>query len=178
MNGVKFCFKCNTEKSIDDFCKATSTPDGLQFYCRSCTREANRLSYAKKHPDYQPRRKGRDVERQRDYHEQWRQGKRATELEYESNWRARNPESNRLRHHRRSARLNHAKGFATPEQIKQRIDYYGRRCAYCGGPFEQLDHVIAISKGGAHWPANLRPCCSQCNAKKGQRHWKDWLLSI
>ena len=178
MNGIKFCSKCNSDKSTNNFCKASSTTDGLQFYCRSCTREANRISYAKKHPNYQPRRKGRDIENKKAYHEQWRRDKRDIELVYERNWRARNPEANRLRHHQRMARLNHAKGFATSEQIKQRIDYYGWRCAYCGGSFEQLDHVIPISKGGTNWPANLRPCCSRCNAKKGQKYWKDWLLSI
>jgi len=40
-------------------------------------------------------------------------------------------------------------------------------CAYCGGQWETLDHVIPISKGGDSSRANLLPCCHFCKRSKG-----------
>lgn len=46
------------------------------------------------------------------------------------------------------------------------------RCAYgCGRPATEMDHVHALSKGGRHIPANVVPCCSEDNAKKGTQTW-------
>jgi 5-methylcytosine-specific restriction endonuclease McrA len=42
-------------------------------------------------------------------------------------------------------------------------------CAYCGLQTNRLaqDHVIPVSKGGAHTLANILPACQPCNSKKG-----------
>lgn len=66
----------------------------------------------------------------------------------------------------RRARKAGAGGCATAAQVRARIDYYGGVCAYCGGPYEHLDHVIALARGGTNWPANLRPSCACCNLTK------------
>lgn len=175
---MKICARCRVDKPVIAFSKLSSSKDGLCYYCRSCSRQVCRLSYAKDKPDYKPRRKGLDIARQRTYHKQWRKDKRAIELTYERMWRLKHPEDNRLRRHRRQARLLNSKGIATSQQIKARIDYYGQRCAYCGGTFQHLDHVIPISKGGTNWPANLRPCCLTCNSRKGDQDWRLWLKII
>jgi len=44
-----------------------------------------------------------------------------------------------------------------------------RRCAYCRGAGDTIDHVIPRSRGGAHSWANCVACCSKCNAKKADR---------
>ncbi len=61
------------------------------------------------------------------------------------------------------------------------------RCFYCGVPFRRdipiagdrdwllpqktsamgVDHDLPLKRGGANRLSNLRPCCSQCNSKKG-----------
>lgn len=64
-------------------------------------------------------------------------------------------------------------GHPTAESIRQRMAYFGNRCWICGGPFEQVDHVKPLSKGGAHCLANLRPSCASCNNRKRAR----WPLS-
>lgn len=33
---TKVCSKCGKEKSVDDFCRCNSTPDGLQRWCKEC----------------------------------------------------------------------------------------------------------------------------------------------
>lgn len=68
-------------------------------------------------------------------------------------------------------------GLVTPNHINARIAFYGSRCAYCGGPYEHLDHVIPLARGGKHCPANLRPACAPCNLSKKDKLLKDWLAS-
>lgn len=47
------------------------------------------------------------------------------------------------------------------------------RCHYCRDlmPARKatLDHAIPRSQGGTYAPENLRPCCPDCNRKKGSR---------
>ncbi|HEY7814653.1 MAG TPA: HNH endonuclease [Nakamurella sp.] len=45
----------------------------------------------------------------------------------------------------------------------------GRRCAYCGGPGDTVDHVVPQSRGGSgHWD-NLVCACRACNNRKADR---------
>jgi 5-methylcytosine-specific restriction endonuclease McrA len=67
------------------------------------------------------------------------------------------------------ARKAQAKGTATLEQVKARIEYYGGLCWICKAPYREIDHVIPLTKGGTNWPANLRPICRSCNASKGNK---------
>jgi 5-methylcytosine-specific restriction endonuclease McrA len=42
-------------------------------------------------------------------------------------------------------------------------------CQYCGGPAENIDHVLPRSKGGLHTWENVVACCRRCNLRKGDR---------
>jgi len=55
-------------------------------------------------------------------------------------------------------------------------------CVYCGKPAETWDHIIAIVKDGkfsgyGHQVGNLIPCCKDCNSKKGNRNWREFLTT-
>lgn len=54
----------------------------------------------------------------------------------------------------------------TLTQLNQRIAYYGDRCWICHAPWEHVDHVKPLKKGGPHMLANLRPACGSCNQSK------------
>jgi 5-methylcytosine-specific restriction endonuclease McrA len=43
------------------------------------------------------------------------------------------------------------------------------QCQYCGGPAENLDHVVPRSRGGLHVWENVVAACRRCNAKKEDR---------
>lgn len=45
----------------------------------------------------------------------------------------------------------------------------GWTCQYCGGPAENVDHVVPRSRGGTHTWANVVACCRRCNARKENR---------
>lgn len=55
------------------------------------------------------------------------------------------------------------------------MSVFGNKCAYCGGKFEHIDHVIPMIKGGYHCLANLRPACKLCNLRKGRKSYKDFI---
>lgn len=50
----------------------------------------------------------------------------------------------------------------------------GKRCAYCPGPPETLDHVIPLQRGGTNYEGNLVPCCRRCNGSKTDRLIVEW----
>ena len=73
---------------------------------------------------------------------------------------------------RRRARKRDARGSASGAQIAARVAVYGGLCAYCGKvPYQDIDHVVALIRGGTNWPANLRPSCKRCNVLKAEETW-------
>jgi len=40
------------------------------------------------------------------------------------------------------------------------------KCAYCGGNFEEMDHIIQIEDGGGTTVGNVAPSCKRCNLDK------------
>ncbi len=85
-------------------------------------------------------------------------------------WEARNPERMKLhwadKQRRRQASVKLR--FTIP-QLRQRLEYWGFRCWICRDPYEAIDHVKPLSKGGWHALMNLRPICGTCNGSKGAR---------
>ena len=77
-------------------------------------------------------------------------------------------EIHRLQSSRRRARISNALVIPfTDDQLRQRIAYYGGKCWICRvAPYEHIDHVKPISRGGAHILSNLRPACAACNQRK------------
>lgn len=39
-------------------------------------------------------------------------------------------------------------------------------CAECGEPATEVDHVVALTKGGTHDADNLRSLCKPCHTRK------------
>jgi hypothetical protein len=66
----------------------------------------------------------------------------------------------------------------TAADIARRFWLFGNACAYCGcdGPL-QVDHVVAITRGGLHTPDNLVPACKRCNISKNAQRVEAWYLS-
>ena len=56
------------------------------------------------------------------------------------------------------------------------------RCAYCGDVSTEWDHLrpLVIKRrptGFISEIANLVPACGKCNQSKGNKHWRDWIIS-
>jgi hypothetical protein len=63
----------------------------------------------------------------------------------------------------------------TDSQRNAHVIKLGRRCIYCGGPFQHLDHFVPLSRGGAHGLSNLVPSCQLCNLRKHDKLPTEWL---
>ena len=56
------------------------------------------------------------------------------------------------------------------------------RCAYCGNKASEWDHLRPLvlqrrPTGFVSEIANLVPACGKCNQSKGNKPWRDWMLS-
>jgi 5-methylcytosine-specific restriction endonuclease McrA len=51
------------------------------------------------------------------------------------------------------------------------LSAHNHACAYCqrNDRSLEMDHVIALTKGGKHCPTNIVPACKPCNSSKGNR---------
>lgn len=93
-------------------------------------------------------------------------------------WAKNNPTKVIAMNARRRARKHDAPGgtYTTAAHIAARWEMFGGRCWICGCPAEATDHMIALAKGGSHWPSNLRPICEHHNAVKHARSYKEFLV--
>lgn len=71
----------------------------------------------------------------------------------------------------------------SPDQEKEWMKFFPEKtCAYCGKKATHLDHLYAfivdrMPTGYGTEPANLVPCCTECNQPKGNMHWEDFMRS-
>lgn len=193
----KVCTKCN--KSLDKslFNKEKKNKDGLTSCCKSCHSfswkkfnaansdhvKRSRNEWARKHPE--------KVKESRQKH--YKKNKDAV-LKRSKNYLKTHPQIRKSITHRyylknklyyklkcaerkaRKQRLTIVK-FSTV-QFEQRMSVFGDKCFYCGGPFQHVDHAIALIRNGYHCLANLRPSCESCNLRKGSKSFTEFLSEI
>ncbi len=47
------------------------------------------------------------------------------------------------------------------------LDHFAWRCAYCcAKPYQIMEHIISVTKGGETSASNVVPCCIRCNRLK------------
>jgi 5-methylcytosine-specific restriction endonuclease McrA len=109
----------------------------------------------------------------------WVEANRARVRAYKNAWGRRNKTKRRLWSAKRRAQKRAAMVVRiTVEGLRGRMAVFGNRCAYCGGPFEHVEHVIALARGGPHILANLRPSCGPCNDRKGAMDHRRWFTLV
>jgi hypothetical protein len=126
-----------------------------------------------------------------DASKKWRQNNKQAFLKASQTWKKNNQDQYRQKHRewiknnaelvrkynqkRRALKFDATIQDFTLRELNDRMSVFYFRCAYCGGPFEQIDHVIPLSKGGKHCLSNLRPACRFCNLSKHNKNLSDWL---
>jgi 5-methylcytosine-specific restriction endonuclease McrA len=132
--------RCDERKLITEFHRNASHADGLQYTCKPCAIFIVMRSQAR-HPETVQKA------RRRDYRSLSQQAR------------------NRRKYARRKqAPLN---DFTAEEwEAMKRLYHY--RCVYCRTKPKELcqDHIMPLSKGGAHTKGNIVPACRRCNTKK------------
>ncbi|UQA94950.1 HNH endonuclease signature motif containing protein [Streptomyces halobius] len=95
-------------------------------------------------------------------------------------YRKERPEVIRACNQRRRARAREARvePFALADLFADWEERGLYACTACGAPWEHIDHVIPLSKGGAHSIANLQPLCAACNLSKSDRDPWVWVAEL
>jgi 5-methylcytosine-specific restriction endonuclease McrA len=151
------------------------------------TAERARRALKERDPDYHRRwySENREQERQRTKLIMRRLRKERPELERaaRARYRKRNADAIRLRegantHQRRAQKASTARsilgGYSRAYMVTVIADVLSDPCAYCGGESATLDHIVPLSRGGLHIPANLAPACHSCNSSKCNRLLHEW----
>jgi 5-methylcytosine-specific restriction endonuclease McrA len=63
-----------------------------------------------------------------------------------------------------------------PKDWRRLLERYRHCCAYCGEKCDKLEreHVIPLSRGGAHSIGNVLPACPACNGNKQSKLLIEW----
>lgn len=180
------CRNCHKQKEESAFKKRSSSKTGYVSTCKRCAADYSkqyysehreeRLVYAQQHRETYPARvsqaKKASYSKKKSHYQKanrsWREANQERKSEIDRLWRLNNPERRYAAEKRR--RLKITKHHIDPQLLEQKIDYWGRVCWICKvNPYQSLDHVKPLSKGGAHMLCNIRPACSRCNSSKGDK---------
>lgn len=178
----KACTKCGTVKAVGEFFRNSRATDGRQSRCKVCHVQAT-LASRTKNPEAAraANRKWRAAHpgAQAAYSLSWRQRYPDRQKESERKWRANNPDKVRSKSAARRARQRNA-----PRLTVFRVtDIFARDkwvCGLCDSPIDptekwpsplsvSLDHILPLSRGGAHTPDNCQTAHLGCNSRKGAR---------
>jgi 5-methylcytosine-specific restriction endonuclease McrA len=78
-------------------------------------------------------------------------------------------------HKRRALERGAGSTGVTRAQWAEVLERHSNRCVYCQVEGRMtMDHVVPISRGGAHDPSNIVPACKSCNSKKYNRLPSEW----
>lgn len=111
------------------------------------------------------------------YTKKWRDANREKVKETRRKYVARNREKYRARDNRRHARKRGTRGETTELDRRWRAILFGNACAYCGGEYKHMDHLVALNAGGGDYAGNLVPACVHCNESKRDLDWHTWYRS-
>jgi 5-methylcytosine-specific restriction endonuclease McrA len=171
----KFCNKCKTTKARSEFSANRGKLDGLQTYCKACSRLYQPASTTKKY--YYP---GRSKAYRQSQMEKDPVRFRSMQTKRRRRWIEAHPEQWLHLLRRKRAKGDGATILdLTLEQWQAILEKHNYCCAYCGKSTEKLtmDHIVPVSKGGQHTQSNVVPACSFCNTSKGSRDLATFLAS-
>lgn len=183
----KACSRCKETKEATEFNRDRSSKDGLSGECRKCASDRARAKRndptfreAKNEWRRQWRKENPEKNRQanRDYYLRNKERLTALNKANKERHKREDPEgwayANRSYVHRYKARRK----AATIERVdyKNLLRVHGMVCHICGDSITErrgttpraltFDHVIPLSRGGAHSEANIRPAHFFCNTSK------------
>ncbi len=184
---MKVCSRCKLETRKSNFYRRKRSKDGLQAWCKSCSRVATRKSVKKWRDKYPEkaltanricRLKHRDerVAQTKAWRKKYPEKKRASN----KNWLASHPEQRKRISNLKCARRRARKAAAIIEPIRANfralaLEAWNHRCAYCScdlcapGVKIEMDHFRPIARGGSEAEYNLVPACAGCNRRKSAR---------
>ena len=180
----KTCPACHISQPTTSFYRNKSKRDGLQSQCRSCF-TAYQVHHGERRRAYFSEYRRNNRARRAKTQAAWRRTNRTRKATADAIWRRahperarkharewarRNPEWVRAKYERRRAAKQNVLVTLTLQEWEVILLSRCGSCVYCGSPEGTTqDHVIPISRGGAHTRDNVVPCCRPCNSRKHAR---------
>lgn len=88
-------------------------------------------------------------------------------------WRSANPAQYAALRAARRARKRSARSDSVPAMAAWMSLLKLTACEYCGGPYEVLEHMTPLSRGGSHTILNTTGACALCNGNKLAKIYPD-----
>lgn len=199
----RICRVCSESRPLTDFRRNKTSKLGRANICKQCHNarsvkyrechkagisQANRKYYethkeefAEHNKKYRDEHKKETAEYNKKYCAEHKQeilssGRKYRRTEKGSFLRARNQQ-------RRRARKMETDGDGlTLEEFRWTIKKQGNHCNICNKRFcksrpATIDHIIPLSKGGAHRSSNIQALCGSCNSSKNAKILKGYINS-
>lgn len=162
---MKTCTKCKKTKALGEFYKQRAKKDGLQMYCKSCTKDVNK----KYKEQYTATPEGRAK------FKEWMFTNKEHRQAYMSKWKKDNADRNRsYERKRRAMKVNLEENF-TPEDEKFIYMLFSDMCFKCNSIQElSVDHHYPLSKGNKLELDNAVVLCKSCNSQKYKSRPEDF----
>ena len=178
---MKICKKCKQEECFEMFNKHKNTTDGLQPWCKNCTREYLN-EYTK---DNKQVLSAEAKLKKQEYNKSWRKAnkdkKYLYDKEYLINWRSDNPEKSAIHSSkRRAAKLNATPQWLTEQELSEIDRFYVLRKILEEqlGIAHHVDHIVPLQGEnvcGLHVPWNLQVIPASENISKSNKLLDDLL---
>jgi 5-methylcytosine-specific restriction endonuclease McrA len=177
LTASKTCSKCQADEPLADFNKQAKSKDGYHYYCRECQRGYAR-SNKERYAEYSRRWHAANADHKADLQRQWVAQNSLTKAEWQVAWKRANSERVREYHSRRRALI--AGSSAEVVDLAAVWERSADECYICGvvvaadlqhpDPMSKsIDHVIPLSRGGAHVDENLAYVHLICNQRKNAK---------
>lgn len=178
-DGSRTCTACNKRQPIDEFDIDVTASRGRRSQCKACRSEKMRAWYDRNQERQQDRARAR---RERD----------AEVIRARDSARYERDKPKRLALAVEHSHLRRAREAGVPIErgitVEKLREMHGDLCGYCGVEmsFEILtggarnprratiEHILPLTRGGAHTLANTILCCWDCNARKKNRTVEEW----
>lgn len=194
---MKVCTKCKEEKPLEAFSKDSQKKDGLRSSCKACKKtydkkyvsENKESKYAKAaiyNAAHREEKAAYDKTRRDEYGDVIRSKKR----EYYHNggkevgdtWIKNNRERTRSYASKAAAKRRTllVDSELSHKKVEQWLKLQEPVCAYCKTcckEYYEIDHILPLSRGGAHSLDNLAISCRSCNRSKKDKTLEEWNLT-
>jgi 5-methylcytosine-specific restriction endonuclease McrA len=163
-DGFKACSHCKETFPVSFFRRNRCQADGLANQCKACLKQA--CAESRQH----------DPTASREAAKRWREKDPERHKARLKKWRAENQDAVKANGVLRRVIRLEAPGRGVPGNVwEQIVTAWAGTCAYCSdAPATEQDHIVPLSRGGAHDVLNVVPACKPCNMQKGGSSVEEW----